>query len=140
MADDYYVASASGSELTSGDLSDYSNQMKRSTRVLSKFNEEQRRTAFESIRSSTLVIAGANLIYRGISSILGKLQRAINKFTYAPMMEGLNEYTSQLTNFQAIVQNSAQFFDNPGGVEHIEAITEALDELNEYADKTIYKL
>lgn len=139
MADDYYVASASGSELTSGDLSDYSNQMKRSTRVLSKFNEEQRRTAFESIRSSTLVIAGANLIYKGISSILGKLQRTIQKFTLAPMMEGLNEYTSQLTNFQAIVQNSAQFFDNPGSVEHIEAITEALDELNEYADKTIYK-
>ena len=139
MADDYYVASASGSELTSGDLSDYSNQMKRSTRVLSKFNEEQRRTAFESIRSSTLVIAGANLIYKGISSILGKLQRTIQKFTFAPMMEGLNEYTSQLTNFQAIVQNSAQFFDNPGGVEHIEAVTEALDELNEYADKTIYK-
>lgn len=139
MADDYYVASASGSELESGDLSDYSNKMKRSTRVLSKFNEEQRRTAFESIRSSTMVIAGANLVYKGLSSILGKLQRVINKFTYAPMMEGLNEYTAQLTNFQAIVQNSAQFYDSPGSVEHIESVTAALDELNEYADKTIYK-
>lgn len=113
--------------------------MKRSTRVLSKFNQEQRKSAFESIKSSMIVVAGAQLIYKGMSSILGKLQASINKFTYAPLMDGLNEYATQLENFQAIVQNTSQWFDSGDSVGQIEAITGALDELNAYADKTIYK-
>ena len=86
-----------------------------------------------------LVVAGAQLIYKGTTSILRKLQSSINKFTYAPLMEGLNEYTTQLTNFQAIVQNTSQWFDSGDTVGQIEAITGALNELNDYADKTIYK-
>lgn len=121
------------------DSANYDRTMKRSTRVLSKFNEEQRKSAFESIKSSMIVVAGAQLIYKGMSSILGKLQASINKFTYAPLMEGLNEYSTQLTNFQAIVQNTSQWFDSGDTVGQIEAITGALDELNAYADKTIYK-
>lgn len=121
------------------DSANYDRTMKRSTRVLSKFNEEQRKSAFESIKSSMIVVAGAQLIYKGMSSILGKLQASINKFTYAPLMEGLNEYTTQLENFQAIVQNTSQWFDSGDTVGQIEAITGSLDELNAYADKTIYK-
>lgn len=121
------------------DSANYDRTMKRSTRVLSKFNEEQRKSAFESIKSSMIVVAGAQLIYKGMSSILGKLQASINKFTYAPLMEGLNEYSTQLENFQAIVQNTSQWFDSGDSVGQIEAITGALDELNAYADKTIYK-
>lgn len=121
------------------DSANYDRTMKRSTRVLSKFNQEQRKSAFESIKSSMIVVAGAQLIYKGMSSILGKLQASINKFTYAPLMEGLNEYTTQLTNFQAIVQNTSQWFDSGDTVGQIEAITGALNELNDYADKTIYK-
>ena len=86
-----------------------------------------------------LVVAGAQLIYKGTTRILNKLQSSINKFTYAPLMEGLNEYTTQLTNFQAIVQNTSQWFDSGDTVGQIEAITGALNELNDYADKTIYK-
>lgn len=86
-----------------------------------------------------LVVAGAQLIYKGMTSVLNKLQSSINKFTYAPLMEGLNEYTTQLTNFQAIVQNTSQWFDSGDTVGQIEAITGALNELNDYADKTIYK-
>lgn len=86
-----------------------------------------------------LVVAGAQLVYKGITSVLNKLQSSINKFTYAPLMEGLNEYTTQLTNFQAIVQNTSQWFDSGDTVGQIEAITGALNELNDYADKTIYK-
>ena len=86
-----------------------------------------------------LVVAGAQLVYKGMTSVLNKLQSSINKFTYAPLMEGLSEYTTQLTNFQAIVQNTSQWFDSGDTVGQIEAITGALNELNDYADKTIYK-
>lgn len=139
MADDSYVASASDSNQLLNESGEYDRTIKRSTRVLSKFNQEQRKTAFESIKSSMLVVAGAQLVYKATTSILSKLQSSINKFTYAPLMEGLNEYTTQLTNFQAIVQNTSQWFDSGDTVGQIEAITGALNELNDYADKTIYK-
>ena len=139
MADDSYVASAGDSNQLLNESGEYDRTIKRSTRVLSKFNQEQRKTAFESIKSSMLVVAGAQLIYKGTTRILNKLQSSINKFTYAPLMEGLNEYTTQLTNFQAIVQNTSQWFDSGDTVGQIEAITASLDELNDYADKTIYK-
>ena len=139
MTDEYYVASAAESGWTSDSSNEYNKRMARSRRVLSKFNDEQKRTAWQNIKSTSIVLMGVNLIDRTITSTFDRLQSVINKFTYAPLMEGLSEYTDQLTEFQAIVQNSAQWFDNIGGADHIQAITDALDDLNSYADLTIYK-
>lgn len=59
------------------------------------------------------------------------------------MTEGLQEYTQQLTEFQALIQNTAgmasEYNWEIGGTEHLQNITDALAELNDYADKTIYK-
>ena len=139
MTDEYYVASAAESGWTSDSSNEYNKRMARSRRVLSKFNDEQKRTAWQNIKSTSIVLMGVNLVDRTITSTFDRLQSVINKFTYAPLMEGLSEYTDQLTEFQAIVQNSAQWFDNIGGADHIQAITDALDDLNSYADLTIYK-
>lgn len=139
MTDEYYVASAAESGWTSDSSNEYNKRMARSRRVLSKFNDEQKRTAWQNIKSTSIVLMGVNLVDRTITSTFDRLQSVINKFTYAPLMEGLSEYTDQLTEFQAIVQNSAQWFDNIGGADHIQAITDALDNLNSYADLTIYK-
>lgn len=139
MTDEYYVASAAESGWTSDSSNEYNKRMARSRRVLSKFNDEQKRTAWQNIKSTSIVLMGVNIIDRTVTRTFDRLQSVINKFTYAPLMEGLSEYTDQLTEFQAIVQNSAQWFDNIGGSEHIQAITDALDDLNSYADLTIYK-
>lgn len=139
MTDEYYVASAAESGWTSDSSNEYNKRMARSRRVLSKFNDEQKRTAWQNIKSTSIVLMGVNLVDRTITRTFDRLQSVINKFTYAPLMEGLSEYTDQLTEFQAIVQNSAQWFDNIGGADHIQAITDALDDLNSYADLTIYK-
>ena len=139
MTDEYYVASAAESGWTSDSSNEYNKRMARSRRVLSKFNDEQKRTAWQNIKSTSIVLMGINLVDRTITRTFDRLQSVINKFTYAPLMEGLSEYTDQLTEFQAIVQNSAQWFDNIGGADHIQAITDALDDLNSYADLTIYK-
>ena len=139
MTDEYYVASAAESGWTSDSSNEYNKRMARSRRVLSKFNDEQKRTAWQNIKSTSIVLMGVNLVDRTVTRTFDRLQSVINKFTYAPLMEGLSEYTDQLTEFQAIVQNSAQWFDNIGGADHIQAITDALDDLNSYADLTIYK-
>lgn len=139
MTDEYYAVSAEESGWTSDSSNEYNKKISRSRRVLSKFNDEQKRTAWQNLRSTAIVVAGVNLIDKTVTKTFSKLQSVINKFTYAPLMEGLGEYTDQLTEFQAIIQNSAQWFDNIGGEDHIRSVTDALDDLNSYADLTIYK-
>ncbi len=143
MTEDYYGASAGSYGLSSDTANEYGRRVNRSKRILSKFNDEQKRTAWQNIKSTAIVVAGVRLVDKVVVSTFSKLQRTINKISYEPLIEGLQEYTAQLTEFQAIIQNSAEMAEDLdweiGGSEHIDAISEALEGLNEYADLTIYK-
>lgn len=55
--------------------------------------------------------------------------KLLNSFTMAPMIDGLQEYNAQLKSTRTIMVNT----DRP-----LEDVTGALNELNEYADKTKY--
>lgn len=63
----------------------------------------------------------------------------IKKFTIAPMLDGLTEYTEQISQMQTIIQNTMQHYDASNVVDQLGDVTSALDDLNEYADLTIYK-
>lgn len=80
----------------------------------------------------TLATAGGNLISGLASTITSKLWGAIKGFTLDPIMDGFREYESQLNSVQTILGNTA----SKG--ETVKTVNAALDELNTYADKTIY--
>lgn len=56
----------------------------------------------------------------------------LSSFTLAPIMDGFREYQSQLDSVQTVLANTA----SKG--ETISTVNAALDELNTYADRTIY--
>lgn len=111
----------------------------RSRKLVERYNKEQQKATRNSIRSTALLVAGVNLVYKVTANTLSKLQTQINEFTFDPLREGLSEYEAQVTQFQSILQNSAQWYDGTGTAEQIDDITEALDNLNDFADRTIYK-
>lgn len=53
-----------------------------------------------------------------------------------PIIEGFGEYETQIGSIQTIMANTGLDFDSD---DDIKAVNEALDELNTYADQTIYK-
>lgn len=58
--------------------------------------------------------------------------RMVQALTTKPMIDGMREYETQLNAVQTILANTAHKGEN------IQTVNAALDELNEYADKTIY--
>lgn len=57
------------------------------------------------------------------------------KITLQPLIDGFNEYQTQMSSIQTIMANTGRDFNN---ADQIREVNEALDELNAYADKTIY--
>lgn len=87
-------------------------------------------------RFGTLGEIGRNAIDR-ISSGLTELgQNVLRGATIQPMMDGLDEYSTKLGSIQTILTNTG--WEDNGKGKSIEDVTKALDELNSYADQTIY--
>ncbi len=57
------------------------------------------------------------------------------KITLQPLIDGFNEYQTQMSSIQTIMANTGRDFNN---ADQIREVNDALDELNAYADKTIY--
>lgn len=82
----------------------------------------------------------------GVFTKLGGMtaQFAVNMVknaTVKPVVDGLHEYETQMTSIQTILSNSGEKLKAAGITnqeEQIEVINQKLDELNTYADKTIY--
>lgn len=55
-----------------------------------------------------------------------------------PIMSGFSEYETQMNAVQTIMANTQAAFADATTEEHLAAVNGALDELNTYADKTIY--
>ena len=64
--------------------------------------------------------------------IAAKMKNLVKQFTVDPIKTGLQEYETQLNSVQTILANT----ESKGST--LEDVNRALDELNKYADKTIY--
>lgn len=89
-------------------------------------------SAMGVVATATLV----NITNRALSAAenLGKM------FTVDPITTGLQEYETYIDSTQTILANTKSAFTEAGKseAEQLEAVNEKLNELNHYADKTIY--
>lgn len=84
------------------------------------------------IKFSALEIAGITALSNLTTSALRAGERIISAFSIDPILSGFQEYEAQINAVQTILANTS----SKGTT--LEQVNEALDELNTYADKTIY--
>lgn len=84
------------------------------------------------VKFSALQVAGVTALANITNSIVTAGRNMVNQFTLAPVISGFQEYETQLNSVQTIMANTA----SKGTT--IDQVTDALNELNTYADKTIY--
>ena len=83
-------------------------------------------------RFSMLDVAVATIVQNITNSVLGMARKITNDFVIAPVTTGFQEYETQINAVQTILSNTK----SKGTT--IDDVNKALDELNLYADKTIY--
>ena len=81
-----------------------------------------------SIMANAASVAIGNLA----SNVIEKAASAVKSFTLDPIIDGFKEYELQLNSTQTILANTASKGEN------LQTVSAALDELNKYADDTIY--
>lgn len=91
-------------------------------------------SAVESISSkfSALGVMGATVLMDITRSAINAGKRVVSALTIDPVKTGLQEYETQINAIQTILANTAH-----NGTT-LDEVNEALDELNKYADLTIY--
>ena len=99
-----------------------------------KFTLSGMATAIDTIqhRFSALGIAGMTVIQDITRSALSMAKSIASQFTIEPIKTGFAEYETQINSVQTILANTQKEGTN------LQQVTAALDELNKYADKTIY--
>lgn len=85
-----------------------------------------------NIKFSALQAVGVGALMRIGDQAMRTAQRLSTMFTIEPVLSGFQEYETQLNSVQTILANT----QSKGTT--LEEVNSALDELNEYADKTIY--
>lgn len=85
-----------------------------------------------SKRFSTLGIIGVTALQNITNQVLNTAKSLVNDLTLAPIFSGFQEYETQIGAIQTILANTS----SQGTT--LEQVNAALDELNTYADKTIY--
>ena len=81
---------------------------------------------------SIVGVAAAALVSRVTNAVVDGAKRLASALVLTPMMTGLEEYETQLNAIQTILANTSKDGTT------LEYVNEKLDELNEYADLTIY--
>ena len=81
-------------------------------------------------RFSSLGIVGMTVLQNITNSALNLAKTLATELTIAPLKAGLMEYEEQINSIQVIMANTGR---------NVKDVNAALDELNEYADLTIYK-
>lgn len=90
---------------------------------------------------NALDIAATRVIQNITDKIQGIFTSTLKSVTLEPIMSGLDEYTTQINSIQTILANTSDKLKEQGlSTEHsrIEKINGVLDDLNHYADMTIY--
>lgn len=85
-----------------------------------------------SARFSALSVIGATALANITNSAMNAGKKLANAFLFDPITTGFSEYETKMGSIQTILTNTA----HQGTT--LEDVTGALDELNTYADKTIY--
>ena len=83
-------------------------------------------------RFSALQVVGMTALSNITSAAMRAGTNIVNSFTLEPVISGFKEYETQLNSVQTILANT----ESKGST--IDDVTKALDELNTYADQTIY--
>ena len=84
------------------------------------------------VKFDALQVAGVTALANITNVALNTGKRMASAFTIDPIVQGFGEYETQLNSVQTIMANTA----SKGTT--IDQVTDALNELNTYADKTIY--
>lgn len=84
------------------------------------------------LKFSALQVAAATVFSRITSAAMDAGRNLVSAFTIEPILDGFREYETQINAVQTILANT----QSKGTT--IDQVNSALDELNEYADKTIY--
>lgn len=84
----------------------------------------------------TLTVGVVKHVMDGVN----KINRAFHSITIDPVKSGFSEYETQINAVQTILANTSEAMDKAGysEQERLDLVNEKLDELNHYADKTIY--
>lgn len=85
-----------------------------------------------SVKFSAMEVVAITALSNITNSVLNTGKHILNSLTVAPISAGFKEYETQINAVQTILANTSM--DGTG----IEQVNAALDELNLYADKTIY--
>ena len=85
---------------------------------------------------SALQVMGVTALANITNSAVNAGKRIVSALTIDPIKTGLSEYETKMNAVQVIQSNTRDKYANEA--EQMKAITSALDELNDYADKTIY--
>ena len=81
---------------------------------------------------TNLGIVGITTIQNLTNSVVNSSKRMVSALTIQPIMAGFKEYETKMGSIQTILTNTA----SKGTT--MDQVTAALDDLNTYADKTIY--
>lgn len=81
---------------------------------------------------SALNVAGMTVISNLTTAVMNFATQAVKKLTVQPLIDGLHEYETQINAIQTIMSNTK----SKGTT--LDQVNGALDELNHYADLTIY--
>ena len=109
------------------DLEDSSKSLSKLERTSKHFNMKSVTEVFTRI-SNTVI------------NTFSKIKQLVDEFTIDPIMSGMQEYETQINSVQTILANTrdAMTKQGLGDQERLDLVNSKLDELNHYADKTIY--
>lgn len=119
------------------------------SKSLRAFNDVTKSLSFENIgegidalasRFSTMGIVGMNVLNRLTDTAINATKKIANVLVFDNIKSGFQEYETQIDAIQTILANTSAEMDKLGYTqqERIDLVNEKLDELNHYADKTIY--
>ena len=102
--------------------------------AVKKVNMSGLGNAVESVRLkfSALEVMAVTALSNITTQALNTASRIAKEFTIDPIMQGFSEYETQIGAVQTILANTSHQGTN------LQQVNRALDELNTYADKTIY--
>jgi tape measure domain-containing protein len=84
------------------------------------------------VKFSALQVAGVTAMQNITNSVMNTGKHMMSAITTDPIRDGFREYETQINAVQTILANTQKEGTN------VEIVNKALDELNTYADKTIY--
>ena len=99
-----------------------------------KFNFNPMGSAIDAInvKFSNLQVVATTALANITNSVVNAGRNMVNQFAIQPITSGFQEYETQIGSIQTILSNTR--WENTS----LEQVNSALDELNDYADKTIY--